>query len=181
MSADDDTNIVELLSAALRFVGYQVRTAGSGSEALAVARQWSPDLAVLDVMLPDLDGFAVTKQLRGTAWEVPVLFLTARDQMQDKLTGLTIGGDDYITKPFSLEELIARIRVVLRRTRAALAGDLTDGVLRFADLARPTAAAGDHPRTGRPEGARADRARRRGRTAPGHHQPDQQRAAPHPG
>lgn len=89
---DDDTNIVELLSAAPRFVGYQVRTAGSGSEALGVARRWSPDLVVLDVMLPDLDGFEVTKRLRAAARQAPVLFLTARDQMQDKLTGLTIGG-----------------------------------------------------------------------------------------
>jgi two-component system, OmpR family, response regulator len=131
---DDDTNIVELLSAALRFVGYQVRTARSGSEALTVAAQWSPDLLVLDVMLPDLDGFEVTKRLRGAGRGVPVLFLTARDQMRDKLTGLTIGGDDYITKPFSLEELIARIRIVLRRTRAGTTGEPTDGVLRFADL-----------------------------------------------
>ncbi|MBB6378594.1 two-component system OmpR family response regulator [Pseudonocardia eucalypti] len=131
---DDDANIVELLSAALRFVGYQVRTASSGSEALRAARQWAPHLVVLDVMLPDLDGFEVTKQLRGGGAAVPVIFLTARDQMPDKLTGLTIGGDDYITKPFSLEELIARIRTVLRRTRSDPGGQPADGVLRFADL-----------------------------------------------
>lgn len=131
---DDDSNIVELLSATLRFVGYEVRAARSGGEALAVARQWAPDLVVLDVMLPDLDGFEVTRQLRGQGLSLPVVFLTARDQIQDKLTGLTIGGDDYITKPFSLEELIARVRIVLRRTRADPEGQQEDHVLRFVDL-----------------------------------------------
>ncbi|WP_084216610.1 response regulator transcription factor [Pseudonocardia spinosispora] len=131
---DDDANIVELLSATLRFVGYEVRVARSGGEALAVARQWAPDLIVLDVMLPDLDGFEVTRQLRGQGLALPVVFLTARDQIQDKLTGLTIGGDDYVTKPFSLEELIARVRIVLRRNQPN-AGELQDDqVLRFADL-----------------------------------------------
>jgi len=113
---DDDANIAELLSAALRFVGYEVQVARSGAEALVIARQSAPDLVVLDVMLPDLDGFEVTRQLRGQGMSLPVVFLTARDQMQDKLTGLTIGGDDYVTKPFSLEEVVLRLRALLRRT-----------------------------------------------------------------
>jgi two-component system, OmpR family, response regulator len=131
---DDDTNIADLLSTALRFVGYEVQIARSGAEALVIARQSTPDLVVLDVMLPDLDGFEVTRQLRGQGMSLPVVFLTARDQMQDKLTGLTIGGDDYVTKPFSLEELIARVRIVLRRTRPDPADELEDRSLRFADL-----------------------------------------------
>ena len=131
---DDDPNIVEFLSATLRFVGYEVRTASSGNEALGVAAQWPPDLVVLDVMLPDIDGFEVTRQLRRRGGAPPVVFLTARDQMQDKLTGLTIGGDDYVTKPFSLEEVVARIRTVLRRTRSGVTEPLGDDVLRFEDL-----------------------------------------------
>jgi two-component system, OmpR family, response regulator len=113
---DDEPTMVGLLSASLRFAGYQVRTATTGMEALAVAAEFHPHLLVLDVMLPDLDGFEVTRQLRAQGSDVPVLFLTARDDMTDKVHGLTIGGDDYVTKPFSLEEVVARIRAVLRRT-----------------------------------------------------------------
>jgi two-component system OmpR family response regulator len=113
---DDEPNIVELLSASLRFSGFEVATAMTGNEALRVAEKWSPDLVVLDVMLPDLDGFSVVRAMRGRGHDVPVLFLTARDANDDKVTGLTVGGDDYVTKPFSLEEVVARIRAVLRRT-----------------------------------------------------------------
>jgi two-component system OmpR family response regulator len=130
---DDEPNIVEMLSVSLRFVGYEVRTAASGTEALAVAADFEPHLLVLDVMLPDLDGFEVVRKLRAQERQVPVVFLTARDETQDKITGLTIGGDDYVTKPFSLEEVVARIRVVLRRTRGGGA-PADDHVLRFADL-----------------------------------------------
>ncbi len=114
---DDEPNIVELLSAALRYAGFEVATATSGNEALQVAERWKPDLLVLDVMLPDLDGFSVVRQLRGRRRAVPVVFLTAKDANEDKVMGLTVGGDDYVTKPFSLEEMVARIRAVLRRTQ----------------------------------------------------------------
>jgi two-component system OmpR family response regulator len=114
---DDEPNIVELLSAALRYAGFEVATATSGNEALQVAERWKPDLLVLDVMLPDLDGFSVVRQLRGRRRVVPVVFLTAKDANEDKVMGLTVGGDDYVTKPFSLEEMVARIRAVLRRTQ----------------------------------------------------------------
>jgi two-component system OmpR family response regulator len=129
---DDEPNIVELLSASLRFAGFEVATAANGAEALRVARTFRPDLLVLDVMMPDVDGFAVARRLRESGTRVPILFLTARDATGDKVTGLTLGGDDYVTKPFSLEEVVARIRAVLRRTAggAAAAGSR----LRFADL-----------------------------------------------
>lgn len=113
---EDDANILELLSASLRFAGFDVRSAMSGSAALAAAQDQRPDLVVLDVMLPDVDGFEVIKRLRAEGERVPVVFLTARDGTDDKIRGLTLGGDDYVTKPFSLEELTARIRAVLRRT-----------------------------------------------------------------
>jgi two-component system OmpR family response regulator len=130
---DDEPTIVSLLSASLRFVGYDVRTAASGAEALRVAADFKPELLVLDVMLPDYDGFEVVRRLRADGRHLPVLFLTARDGVQDKITGLTVGGDDYVTKPFSLEEVVARIKAVLRRTYAPLSA--TDrAALRFADL-----------------------------------------------
>jgi two-component system, OmpR family, response regulator len=113
---DDEPNILELLSASLRYAGFEVETASSGGQALEVARQYRPDMLVLDVMMPGIDGFGVLRRLRGDGQRVPVLFLTARDGTDDTVTGLTLGGDDYVTKPFSLEELIARIRAVLRRT-----------------------------------------------------------------
>ena len=127
---EDDPNILELLSASLRFAGFEVRTATSGSNALAVATEQRPDLVVLDIMLPDVDGFDVIKRLRAEGERVPVVFLTARDATDDKIRGLTLGGDDYVTKPFSLEELTARIRAVLRRTT----GEQATPKLTFADL-----------------------------------------------
>jgi two-component system OmpR family response regulator len=115
---DDEPNIVELLSASLRFAGFEVATATTGGEAVRAVERHRPDLVLLDVMLPDVDGFVVLRRLRSTRDHLPVLFLTARDANDDKVTGLTLGGDDYVTKPFSLEEVVARIRAVLRRTRA---------------------------------------------------------------
>ena len=114
---DDEPNIRELLSTSLRFAGFDVVSAANGAEALRLAEQTDVDLLVLDVMLPDMDGFTVTRRLRQIGMNAPVVFLTARDDTSDKITGLTVGGDDYVTKPFSLEEVVARIRAVLRRTR----------------------------------------------------------------
>jgi two-component system, OmpR family, response regulator len=128
---EDDANILELLSASLRFAGFGVTTATSGTAAVDAARAERPDLIVLDVMLPDLDGFEVIRKLRGGGTRTPVVFLTARDTTEDKIRGLTLGGDDYVTKPFSLEELTARIRAVLRRTGG---GEQAGGRLTFADL-----------------------------------------------
>jgi two-component system OmpR family response regulator len=116
---DDEPNIVELLSASLRFAGFEVATAASGLEAVGLARTFRPDLLVLDVMMPGLDGFGVVRRLRQEGDRTPVLFLTAKDATEDKVQGLTLGGDDYVTKPFSLEEVVARIRAVLRRTSGA--------------------------------------------------------------
>jgi two-component system OmpR family response regulator len=113
---DDEPNILELLSASLRFAGFEVASAANGVEALRLARSFRPDLLVLDVMMPEMDGFDLVRRLRGEGSRTPVVFLTARDATEDKVTGLTLGGDDYVTKPFSLEEVIARIRAVLRRT-----------------------------------------------------------------
>ncbi|HLU45663.1 MAG TPA: response regulator transcription factor [Natronosporangium sp.] len=126
---EDDPNILELLSASLRFAGFEVTTARTGSEGVTTALRSNPDLVVLDVMLPDLDGFEVIKLMRAEGARVPVVFLTARDTTEDKIRGLTLGGDDYVTKPFSLEELTARIRAVLRRTAGVQSPRLT-----FADL-----------------------------------------------
>jgi len=116
---DDEPNIRELLSASLRFAGFEVATAPDGQQALVVAEQFRPDLLVLDVMMPGLDGFGVVRRLRQNGTHTPVLFLTARDAAEDKVNGLTLGGDDYVTKPFSLDEVLARIRAVLRRSRGA--------------------------------------------------------------
>ena len=112
---DDEPNIVELLSASLRFAGFEVETAAGGLEAVETARTYRPDLLVLDVMMPGLDGFGVVRRLRQEGVRTPVVFLTAKDATEDKVQGLTLGGDDYVTKPFSLEEVVARIRAVLRR------------------------------------------------------------------
>src|SRR4051812_5897739 len=112
---DDEPNIVELLSASLRYAGFEVDVARSGTDALQLARRTRPDLLVLDVMMPGMDGFDVVRRLRAEGLRFPVLFLTARDSTEDKVSGLTLGGDDYVTKPFSLEEVIARIRAILRR------------------------------------------------------------------
>ena len=129
---DDEPTIRELLSTSLRFAGFEVHTAADGAEALAQAERTRPDLVVLDVMLPDLDGFAVTRRLRERGRDVPVLFLTAKDDVADRVAGLTVGGDDYVTKPFSLEEVVARIRAVLRRAGAG--ADPASGRLVFDDL-----------------------------------------------
>ncbi|MQY04503.1 response regulator transcription factor [Actinomadura macrotermitis] len=118
---EDEPNILELLAGSLRFAGFEVVTATDGAEAVRAARRHRPDLIVLDVMLPDTDGFEVARRLRSGGDPTPVLFLTARDAVQDRVKGLTIGGDDYVTKPFSLEEVIARIRAVLRRFRGGAA------------------------------------------------------------
>jgi two-component system OmpR family response regulator len=115
---DDEPNIVELLSTSLRFAGFEVATAMTGAQAVEAVERHRPDLVLLDVMLPDVDGFVVLRRLRTGRDHLPVVFLTARDANDDKVTGLTLGGDDYVTKPFSLEEVVARIRAVLRRTRA---------------------------------------------------------------
>ncbi|WP_431943435.1 response regulator transcription factor [Micromonospora marina] len=129
---DDEENIRALLSATLRLVEFDVRVAGGGHEALTMAEEFDPDLVVLDVMLPDLDGFQVARRLRGAGAGVPVLFLTARGTVEDRISGLTVGADDYVTKPFSLEEVVLRIRAILRRSRAD--APAPDGVLRYADL-----------------------------------------------
>jgi two-component system, OmpR family, response regulator len=128
---EDEPNIRELLATSLRFAGFEVHVAGDGATALRQAAEHEPDLVVLDVMLPDMDGFTVTRKLRGSGRLLPIVFVTARDSLEDKIKGLTVGGDDYVTKPFSLEEVIARIRAVLRRTR----GEQDDhATLRFHDV-----------------------------------------------
>ena len=116
---DDERNIAEVVAMALRYQGFEVEMAGDGAAALAAVDSFRPDLVVLDIMLPDIEGFEVARRLRGRRNDVPIVFLTARDAGEDKLRGLTSGGDDYVTKPFSLEELIARIRNILRRTGAS--------------------------------------------------------------
>ncbi len=133
MVVDDEPNIVELLSASLRFAGFEVESATTGVEALARAREYRPDLLVLDVMMPAMDGFDVVRRLRDEGLRFPVLFLTARDSTEDKITGLTLGGDDYVTKPFSLAEVIARIRTILRRIDRGGSPDV-GSTLKFADI-----------------------------------------------
>ena len=128
---DDEPNIVDVVTMALRFQGFAVESAGTGADALSAVADFRPHLMVLDVMLPDLDGFEVIRLMREGGARTPVVFLTARDGTDDKIRGLTLGGDDYVTKPFSLEELTARIRAVLRRTTA---GDEEPSRLVFADL-----------------------------------------------
>jgi two-component system OmpR family response regulator len=128
---DDEPNIVDVISMALRFHGFEVESAGTGAGAIAAVGSFKPDLIVLDVMLPDMDGFEVARRLGAERGRVPIIFLTARDATEDKVRGLTVGGDDYVTKPFSLEELVARIRSVMRRTGAA---EPESGKLVFEDL-----------------------------------------------
>jgi two-component system OmpR family response regulator len=130
---DDEPSLTELLAMALRYEGWDIRTAADGTEALRIARDFRPDAVVLDVMLPDIDGLEVLRKLRADTPDIPVLFLTAKDDVADRIAGLTAGGDDYVTKPFSLEEVVARLRGLIRRTRAAspaseallVVGDLT--------------------------------------------------------
>ena len=112
---DDESNLTDLLSMALRYEGWEVRTAADGRSAVSTARDFKPDAVVLDVMLPDIDGLEVLRRLRADVADVPVLFLTAQDALENRIAGLTAGGDDYVTKPFSLEEVVARIRALLRR------------------------------------------------------------------
>ena len=130
---DDEPNLTELLSMALRYEGWEVRSAASGLAAVRAAKDFGPDAVVLDMMLPDLDGLEVLRRMRGEDPHVPVLFLTAKDAVEDRVAGLTAGGDDYVTKPFSLEEVVARLRALMRRTVVAtddatsllVVGDLT--------------------------------------------------------
>jgi two-component system OmpR family response regulator len=132
---DDEIDIADLLTTGLRFVGFDVRAAHSGAEALAVAAEFRPHLLVLDVMLPDIDGFELCRQIRRYREQVGVVFLTARDRTEDAIAGLTVGGDDYINKPFSLDEVVARVRAVLRRIPSdVITPTVADGVLRVADL-----------------------------------------------
>jgi two-component system OmpR family response regulator len=128
---DDEPSIVEVISMALRFQGFDVETASTGREAIAAVSSFKPHLMVLDVMLGDIEGFEVANRLGAQRAGVPIIFLTARDSTEDKVRGLSGGGDDYMTKPFSLEELLARIRTILRRTGQTAA---ESGRLQFADL-----------------------------------------------
>ena len=130
---DDENSISELIATSLKFVGFDVRTAASGSEALRIAEEFKPHALILDVMLPDQNGFEVCRQLRNDGHNVGVLFLTAKDSVEDKINGLTIGGDDNVTKPFSLEELVARLRALLRRI-GVVEGAVDEEKIRFADL-----------------------------------------------
>ena len=130
---DDEPNIVELLTVSLRFQGFEVESVNSGAEALKVAREFRPDAYILDVMMPGMDGFELLSKLRADGLDGPVLFLTAKDAVEDRIHGLTIGADDYVTKPFSLEEVITRLRVILRRGHVTDDAD-SDSTLRYADL-----------------------------------------------
>jgi two-component system OmpR family response regulator len=128
---DDEPSIVDAVGMSLRYEGFEVDEAGTGRAALDAVERHPPDLIVLDIMLPDFDGLEVTRRLRAKGVHTPVLFLTAKDAVEDKVAGLTVGGDDYVTKPFALAEVVARTRAILRRVQ----GDPhDDGVLRFADV-----------------------------------------------
>ena len=127
---DDEATILELLSGSLRLAGFEVMTASSGAEAVRAAASGRPDLVLLDVMMPDGDGFEALRRIRSGGGEVPVIFLTARDEVPDRVEGFAVGADDYVTKPFSLDELLGRIRAVLKRTRP----DAPGSQLRVADL-----------------------------------------------
>ncbi len=128
---DDEPNIVDVISMALRYEGFDVASAATGAEALTAVRTQRPHVMLLDVMLPDMEGFDVARRLGAERARVPIIFLTARDATEDRVRGLTVGGDDYVTKPFSLEELVARVRALLRRSGAA---EGTSSVLTFADV-----------------------------------------------
>jgi len=128
---DDEPNITELVAMALRYEGFDVKTAATGRGALTAVTQFDPALVILDVMLPDIDGMEVLRRLNHAGAKVPIIFLTAKDATEDKVHGLTIGGDDYVTKPFSVEELMARVRVVLRRHGGS---EAENGKLALADL-----------------------------------------------
>ncbi|MDR7233208.1 response regulator transcription factor [Agrococcus sp. BE272] len=128
---DDEPHIRDLLTTSLRFSGFDVRAVGAGAAAISAVLEDEPDLILLDVMLPDISGFGVTKRLRASGFTSPILFLTAKDDTEDKITGLTVGGDDYVTKPFSLDEIIARIKAILRRTMA----EADDATIHVGELA----------------------------------------------
>jgi len=129
---DDEPNLTELLAMALRYEGWEVRAAATGAAAIRAARDFQPDAVALDMMLPDFDGLEVLRRMRADNPAVPVLFLTARDAVEDRVAGLTAGGDDYVTKPFSLEEVVARLRALMRRT--SVLNDSSDSVLVVGDL-----------------------------------------------
>jgi two-component system OmpR family response regulator len=129
---DDESNITDLVATVLRYEGFEVQTAATGRDALKAVTAFRPALVVLDIMLPDLDGFEVQRQLADNGGKIPVVFLTAKDGTEDKVRGLTMGADDYVTKPFSLEELVARVRAVLRRANGT--DQSSSGRLQFADL-----------------------------------------------
>ncbi len=130
---DDEPTLSDLLGMALRYEGWDVKTAAEGRTAIQLIREFQPDVVVLDVMLPDIDGLQVLKRLRDDNQDTPILFLTAKDALDDRIAGLTAGGDDYVTKPFSLEELVARLRGLIRRSSVVIA-DSTDPQLRVGDL-----------------------------------------------
>jgi two-component system, OmpR family, response regulator len=130
---DDEAMIVELLAVSLRFQGFEVSTASNGAEGLDRARNFRPDAMIVDVMMPGMDGFGLLRRLRADGVDAPVLFLTARDEVEDKITGLTLGADDYVTKPFSLEEVVARLRVILRRA-GKVGEEVRSPRLAFADI-----------------------------------------------
>jgi two-component system, OmpR family, response regulator len=130
---DDEPALRDLLSMALRYEGWEVRSAADGHSAMALVREFRPDAVVLDIMLPDIDGLQVLSRLRADGRDTPILFLTAKDSLDDRIAGLTAGGDDYVTKPFSLEELVARLRGLIRRSTAVVT-EQTDSVLRVGDL-----------------------------------------------
>lgn len=130
---DDEPNITELISLGLRYEGFDVSSAHDGRGALRAVRELKPELVILDVTMPDIDGLEVVRRMRAENIWMPVIFLTARDATEDKIAGLTVGGDDYLAKPFSLDELIARVRAMVRRNKLA-APQATSGVLRYADL-----------------------------------------------
>jgi len=129
---DDEPSIVDAVATALRYEGYEVLTATTGRVGLSTAQNDQPDLIVLDVMLPDIDGFEITRRLRADGLQTPVLFLTARDALEDKVQGFSVGADDYVTKPFSLAEIVLRVRAIIQRTSGAKPND--DNRLTFADV-----------------------------------------------
>jgi two-component system, OmpR family, response regulator len=130
---DDEDALTDLLSMALRYEGWDVRLASDGQKALSVVREFRPDVIILDIMLPDIDGLQVLSRLRADGNQTPILFLTAKDSLDDRIAGLTVGGDDYVTKPFSLEELVARLRALIRRS-GLTTEDTSDSYLVVGDL-----------------------------------------------
>jgi len=132
LAVDDEPSLTELLAIALRYEGWVVTTASTGAQAVRAASQTQPDAIILDIMLPDFDGLEVMRRIRTTQPNVPVIFLTARDALADRIAGLTAGGDDYVTKPFSLEELIARVRALLRRS--GMTSSVRESILSVGDL-----------------------------------------------